>query len=338
MKLISIQFILRAIRRLSLAAIHLLIAWIISWLLLRLTVGDQLGPVRLGSYFAPWMFLALFPALLVALLARKRWLTGVIGLLLLLFGLHYSPLFWPRLAQARAAVNDGELRVMTFNVHYANRNATGIAEMIRAEQPDVIAMQELTEDLGDPLLSKLAADYPYHLIEDWGLRLTLISRYPLTPRPRPVGLSRAQQASVETPNGPITLWNIHPPTAIGNRSWQAQHQTLRAIAAEISGTSGPIIVLGDFNTTPDAENYGLIAAHLTDVHQVVGRGFGFTFPQVNPRFNLPWYTHPVHYINPVVRIDHIFVSPHFIPLESDVIEQTLDSDHRPVVATLQMTR
>ena len=36
---------------------------------------------------------------------------------------------------------------MTYNVHYSNRNAAEIADLIHREQPDIIALQELTGDL-----------------------------------------------------------------------------------------------------------------------------------------------------------------------------------------------
>jgi vancomycin resistance protein VanJ len=87
--------------------------------------------------------------------------------------------------------------------------------------------------------------------------------------------------------------------------------------------------LGDFNTTDQTENYRLVAEQLTDVHWAVGRGFGFTFP------DLRRYGADSPLIGPVVRIDHIFVSQHFTPQEIHVIPSGHGSDHLPVVATLR---
>lgn len=320
--------ITRLTTRLSLAAIHLLLIGINGWYLLRYTVGDQWGVVRLGSYFAPWLFMSLFPALVIAIAARRRLLSGGLTLTLLFFGFHYGPLFWP---QARAAGED-ELRVMTFNVHYTNRNVEEIGRMILDEQPDVIAMQETVGDFTTLLVAHLDGKYPYHLQEEG---LTLVSRYPLDRQAKLSPSIRLQRATVETPSGFVTLWNIHPTTAVDDFSWQVQHQTLAVVGEAVTHVNKPLILLGDFNTTPDAENYDLIAEHLVDAHATVGRGFGFTFPHFNSRLNLPWYAQPLEQIQPVVRIDHIFVSNHFAPQDTYVLPETFGSDHRPVVATLR---
>jgi len=60
---------------------------------------------------------------------------------------------------------------MTFNVHFANRNATGIVRLIQAERPDIIAFQEMTGELQNLLAPKLAANYPYILTDNsWDCR------------------------------------------------------------------------------------------------------------------------------------------------------------------------
>jgi endonuclease/exonuclease/phosphatase family metal-dependent hydrolase len=102
-----------------------------------------------------------------------------------------------------------------------------------------------------------------------------------------------------------------------------------AVAEMAEEDGGPLVVMGDFNTTDQTENYGLVADKLTDVHWSVGRGFGFTFP------DLRRYGADSPVVGPVVRIDHIFVSEHLTPQETHVIPSGHGSDHRPVVATLR---
>jgi endonuclease/exonuclease/phosphatase family metal-dependent hydrolase len=228
---------------------------------------------------------------------------------------------------------------MTFNVHCSNRNAHSIANLIQTEQPDVIALQEMTKELAGLLLPELAFKYPYHLVDNsWGLPMVLVSRYPLTGQPKLPETPRAQLARVETPNGAITVWNVHPSPAVNQPGWEGQKQTLTAVARTIEQENDPLIVLGDFNTTDLAANYHLMAEHLTDVHRAVGRGFGFTFPEPDFLALTPWYAQPVKTMSPMVRIDHIFVSEHFIPQETHVVPEGYGSDHRPVVATLRFVR
>lgn len=315
--------------RLAVAAAWVFAVGLAVWNMLRLYPGDRWLLVRLGNYFAPWLFMALVPALFVALLARRPWLARIVTLLSLVFVVRYWPVLVPRLPLVRAEAGNAELRVMTFNVNYANRNAPGIASLIRAESPDVVAFQELSGDLAVLLRAELAREYPYFLF-DRSMGLTgLISRYPLAAQSVPPAVWHTRRATVETPGGPVTIWNVHLATAISQRGWEFQKEMAAAVAEEIEREAGPLIVLGDLNTTDQTENYRLIASQLSDVHWAVGQGFGFTFPDTRRYMpDRPW-------LGPVVRIDHVFVSKHFTPREIHVVPAGYSSDHRPVVATMR---
>jgi vancomycin resistance protein VanJ len=317
--------------RLVIAATWVFAVGLVAWSLARLYPGDRWLLVRLGNYFSPWLFMGLAPALMIALLARRPWLTRGVLLLGLVFGVRYWPLLAPRLPLLQAETNARQLQVMTFNVNYANRNAAAIAELIRAESPDLIAMQELTEDLAVLLQAELSPDYPYFLFgNSWGMT-GLISRYPLQAQSVPPVVRHTRRAMVGTPGGPVTVWNVHLSTAISRRGWESQKVMAAAIAEEIDQVSGPLIVLGDFNTTDQTENYRLVAERLTDTHWVVGRGFGFTFPDARRPMNGSISL----LLRPLVRIDHVFVSQHFLPQEVHLAPPGYGSDHRPVLATLR---
>jgi vancomycin resistance protein VanJ len=315
--------------RLIIAAAWVFAVALTVWNVLRIYPGDRWLLVRLGNYFAPWLFMALIPASIVALLARRPWLTRVALLLGLVFVVRYWPLLFPRLPVLSAGNSVSELRVMTFNVNYANRNAPDIADLIRSESPDVIAMQELKQGLAAPLRAELASEYPYFLYDSSQGLTGLLSRYPLTAGSMLSELRYSRSASVETPAGPVTVWSVHLATALSQPGWQAQRRMAAAVAEMAEEDGGPLVVMGDFNTTDQTENYGLVADKLTDVHWSVGRGFGFTFP------DLRRYGADSPVVGPVVRIDHIFVSEHLTPQEIHVISSGHGSDHRPVVATLR---
>lgn len=99
--------------------------------------------------------------------------------------------------------------------------------------------------------------------------------------------------------------------------------------AQIAGTA-PVIVLGDFNSTPDTEQIGTLAAALRDaarlsetpVYGPVGtfNGFKFDAPALD-------------------RIDYVFLSPGWRVLRLGVLTDSLrgryPSDHFPVVARLR---
>jgi vancomycin resistance protein VanJ len=291
----------------------------------------------MGSYFAPWLMMATFVALAVAWIGRRRWLARLLAVLCLVFVVRYWPVLLPHFPDSRAAAGTPamQLRVMTFNVHFSNRDVPGVARMIRAEAPDVIALQEFTSRLATPLLAELAADYPYALLDDTDLpRLGLISRFPLIGEAAPPGAWRTQVAAVETPAGTVMVWNLHSASSLGQRGWQVQRETFAAVANRAAAQADPAIVLGDLNTTDQAENYQLIAGHLTDVQRAAGWGFGFTFPG---RW-LDSQLLPAPFVVPVLCIDHILVSEDWTPKEIHVVAEGPGSDHLPVVATLQLSR
>jgi endonuclease/exonuclease/phosphatase family metal-dependent hydrolase len=133
----------------------------------------------------------------------------------------------------------------------------------------------------------------------------------------------------------VVIWNVHPNPVVRG-GWEAQRASLSLVADQVAAEDRPTIVLGDFNTTDQTANYRLVADRLIDVHQAVGRGFGFTFPDFSQArsLDLPWYTGPLLAAGPVVRIDHIFASQHFVPRQAFVVPVASGSDHRPVIATL----
>jgi len=326
-------FLARALAQLALAACWIVGLGLAAWNIMRLVPGDRWLPVRLGNYFAPWLLMVAAVATLVAAVGRRRWLTGLVGLSTLLLIARFWPVLTPHLSGdlAYATINSApRLRVMTFNVHYSNRNAGGIAQLIQDQAPDVIAFQEFTRELGDPLHNQLANVYPYYLPDDPRQpRLALMSRYPLTGLPP--GPWRTQRARLELPAASVVIWNVHAMPAISRSGWEWQKRGLATLAQEIAAEPGPVVVLGDFNTTDQNENYRLVADHLLDVHRAVGWGFGFTFPDT--RLYLPGLPR----LGPVLRIDHIFVSRHWTPQDIQVIPDGHGSDHLPVIATLRLT-
>jgi len=324
--------------RTLLRATQIFIIIVLTWYALRLYPGDDWLPVSLGNYIVVWFFVGLIPALGVAILKRRPWLIGGALVGLLLFTGYYGHLFTTRPAPASASGNGLQLKMLTFNVHYSNRNAQQIVDLIHAEQPDVIALQELTGPLAKLLLPKLTPNYPYVVVENSYPRApALLSRYPLQAQPTPPEVWRSQKALLKLPGTTVTIWNVHPRPAAKPDGLQIQTETLTAVAKAIQSESGPLIVLGDFNATDYATNYRRIAAHLTEVHQAVGRGFGLTYPEPDVvAARIPPLAGLSPLVVPFARLDHIFVSRHFGPQQTHVIPNGFGSDHRPVVAALRL--
>ncbi len=293
---------------------------------LRWWTGDRFALVRLGVYFMPWLLAALTPALVVALCYGRWWLAGVLLLPIFIIGSWYAPLFLPRdLPEAR----NPPLRVMSYNIWSENRDIRNAAALIRRVSPDILLLQEgythqiqaLQEELSD-LFPKEQTVYHREIMQ------AVFSRYPLEPIKALRQKGQAQKVVVLTPVAPVTIFNVHPLRQRG--WWQRYNQIVALLENEILPLSGPVILGGDFNVTEQTELYRRITRHLRNAHEEGGHGFGFTFPSSDRRFGgrLPLF--------PMVRIDHIFYSPHFTLISAETIADGGGSDHLPIVAELEL--
>ncbi len=100
------------------------------------------------------------------------------------------------------------------------------------------------------------------------------------------------------------------------RSWQVDR-----ILEEISKEKLPFLVIGDFNSSPYSWTYRQMDEILTDVFSTSTRGFGHTF----------------HVRMPLVRIDYVFASDDWMPVEAFVGSSSrLISDHLPLIARVRL--
>jgi vancomycin resistance protein VanJ len=294
--------------------------------------GDRLLPVRLFHYFMPWLLTGLIPGLLIAGLFRRRWVTLALAAPALLIGLTFAPLFLPQPNGVLAA--GYSFKVMSFNVHYHNRNIAEVTDLIRQEQPDILLIQELGPTMARLLNDKLAdlyPDGPLYLVYEREADQGIFSRFPLTQVELVYDEGSVQKAIATTPAGPITVWNVHPQ---GPLIWRRHDRQLSGLAGDIAAVNGPLIVGGDFNTTDQSETYRLVSQFLKNAHWEAGWGFGFSFPA--PQYQRRFRKIPV--LTPIIRIDHIFYSHHFFVRNARTLGESAGSDHLPVTAQLSLVK
>ena len=95
---------------------------------------------------------------------------------------------------------------------------------------------------------------------------------------------------------------------------------------DVAPAKNPVILGGDFNTSDQSQTYRLVSQYLKDAHWESGRGFGFTYPTSSYRFKKKYF------VPPLIRLDHIFYSSQFIPINARTLNESGGSDHLPVVA------
>jgi len=92
-----------------------------------------------------------------------------------------------------------------------------------------------------------------------------------------------------------------------------------ALIRIIGAASSPFIVAGDFNSVPNTYVPDLLSSRLTDCFLRAGTGAGATYSESAP----------------LLRIDYIFVSSHFIVARCTTLKYRT-SDHLPVLAELKL--
>lgn len=298
------------------------IAAVFFGLILFVTNGDQLTIIRWFSYVSPWLAGVLLLLAVPAFLIRKT----ILGFSFLLLALPLILPFYQMFGYSKTDPAAGQVyKVMTYSKMGRNNNINSVARVVLNEKPDILFMQEISDQEAENLIRLVDDIYDgaplfYLADEKYGL---ILSRYKVTSLLKNEDFSQA--AEIELPEKSVRVWNVHLHKSIGNTD--LQYQMTDQLADQIAAADKPVIVAGDFNATVVNYPYKKIKQHLDNAFENAGSGFGFTFPSPARRMGI---------FTPFMRIDHIFYSRQFDIHKSYVVEQSGDSDHYPVVAILSL--
>ena len=269
----------------------------------------------------------------LALLARSWWCIGIVlatalGIAGPLMGgrVALSTQFDPPPAYAR-------YRIMTWNA--GGSNSTAAFKKSQDElRPDIILIQEFTGNMS-------AADFPanFKYAEGPG-GLRMASVYPGRFQDG-IGSDRlplpgnAARFLLDTPDGPLTVYNLHLPTArpgieVAVHSKLANLSDLRKVLSHQAKASSivrnwmgsPIsmtVIAGDFNMPVESSTYQRDWGMFQNAFSEVGNGWGGTKMT-------SWHG---------IRIDHVLYGAPF-HCRNCFVGPDLGSDHRPVIADLTL--
>lgn len=221
------------------------------------------------------------------------------------------------------------IRLMTFNVFGRNETPLAIVDTVLDLDPDIIALQEYSYEVRSRVHPELLARYPNFQYCQGGERafVALYSKLAFTPLeggtcPASVMIQdrTARIVAEFRPEGslPFVIATTH-------NDWPApisrQQEQLGALVEALAGIEGPLMVVGDFNSTP--WSYAL-------------RTFQSQADLVRHTRNLPTFPTLWHYLGdwrgmlPILPIDHVMTRGGFT-VHALELGRASGSDHLPVV-------
>jgi vancomycin resistance protein VanJ len=275
----------------------------------------------------------------LALALRRRPLSLGVGAGLLLGTALLGGELLPAAHSACACATEGpQLSVMSFNVYGGNATPAQVVATIRDTGADLVALQELNPEVAAAVERELVGVYPVMLLapQPGVTGMGLLSRYPLRALgslPGQGWLGAPQVVELAMGAQKVVVLNFHaipPMVTFAGSSTEAVRERERqaaAIVALAAEHKGPLLAMGDFNTTRHHYAYQIVNAALGDAWAVQG-GPGFTWP-VPGTSDLPL---------PMTRIDYIFHSAHWTPRSAAVGAMGSGSDHMPITAILALTQ
>lgn len=241
-------------------------------------------------------------------------------------------------------------RILTYNVHRCvgtdrKLDVGRVADAIAAQEPDIVALQELDVgrartgmvDQAHEIAQRLEMAFHFHpamrveeelygdaILTTYPERLVQAAPLPGYGRPQLIEPRGALWVAVDIGGVEVQIINTHlglipreqqaQATALAGPQW-LQHPLCKP----------PTILLGDFNATAASQVYRTLTRRLSDARQ-------FAPPPRQPTSTFPSAM-------PVLRIDHVFISPEIVITSAFAPYDSLTraaSDHLPLVIDFEL--
>ena len=244
------------------------------------------------------------------------------------------------------ATNEQALRVMTYNIQYGHEGLDSVIDVIRAQKPDIVGLQEVDVrwnqrsnfvDQAELLAKGTGMDYRFARIyqlpngdparppREFGV--AMLSRYPIRSfanhaitrlstqeeNPMPQPLPGFLEATVDVNGTIVRVFDVHLDY---RRDPAVRVRQVADMLRHVGHSSIPTLVFGDMNAHPDAPELAPLF-----------RKFRDTWPySASPGWSAPARS-------PTGKIDYVLTSDEFHVVKTWV-PQVYASDHFPVVADL----
>lgn len=186
------------------------------------------------------------------------WILVLVSLALLIYQawwiIPYTPLFPVEVQSTTEQDPENSIRVMTANVLTPNRNADGLIQLVRDNQPDVMVTLE-SDQWWQDRLGVLEQDYPHTIKcpQDNLYGMHVYSRYELSNAEIEFLVEAdvpSMHALVAMPSGrQVRMHFLHPapPSPTENEASSERDAELVLVARSVADSDQPVIVTGDLN-------------------------------------------------------------------------------------------
>ncbi|WHA41980.1 endonuclease/exonuclease/phosphatase family protein [Agrobacterium larrymoorei] len=260
---------------------------------------------------------------LICLLALRARIFAVLFVWSFLLGAHAIYMHHEFSTDGQFSESAKSFRLLSFNVLMENRaNAESIADTILASNADVVYVMEAAALID--VLPRLQQTYPYRLGCGTGTPscdLLMLSKRPLNDAKigslSYVSRDRIGIATIDFDGVPMTLAQAH----LAKPYFDEYHNNeLRRLSRTLNGTTGPLILGGDFNSAsivPDMRNFlqttGLMKAEWEPA----------TWPVEAGKFG--------------IAIDHVFARKPATLVKLERLPEALGSNHYGLVADFMIS-
>jgi endonuclease/exonuclease/phosphatase (EEP) superfamily protein YafD len=288
--------------------------------------ADSWWAFDLFSHFrVQYSVAALFLA--VALWSLRRRMPAVLVLVVAAVNLWFVAPHLVGVAQATTTAGESAnpVRVLSVNVFGFNEDFERVLRYVRAENPDVLIVLEVTPEWADAI-RKLSPDYAYEWIHPGDLRsgIAVLSRdVPSTASELDLGGTGEPSLilTLHTAEGPLSILGTHLYWPLGERVSAVRNRQMRTLAQIARTHAGPLVIAGDLNVTP-------FSPHFT---QLLRDG---RLRNCAPGLQPTW---PARLPFLFITIDHCLASEG-VRVDDFRVGEYVGSDHYPIVMDVAVTR
>lgn len=225
-----------------------------------------------------------------------------------------------------APATEKPIRAMLMNLNAGNGNTEQVLDAIRAADPDLLLLEEVTPKWAHEL-SILNATYPHRIAEPQQgcFGIMLLSKYPLKGE-RIVDIGTAGVPSIIStiilPESRLYFIGTHPPPPVGTEySNHRNNQLMELPSYTMIKPPSPTLLIGDLNTSPWSHHLSKLLRTSGLKNSMKGFGFQPTWPSNNRFLRIP--------------LDHVLHSTE-ITIHNRMVGGDVGSDHFPVIIDFSM--